>query len=175
MRAPAGRCILDVKPRCLDSHACNMLANLAEMMARDIEMRWVLAKQRRMGRLPAKAKRPKECYEDGLLVLDTTRPKWGVMHANVAMSWLTGLPRQQLLQSGLWDVLVPHAEVSTASASLSPAGPAPNPCGERQTAFHAATLCLVSSCICQAHVEQGLSACAAAGLCRGQLWTSTRR
>jgi len=42
----AARCIIDDKPREFDANSCNLLANMAEMVLREIEKDQVLQEQR---------------------------------------------------------------------------------------------------------------------------------
>jgi hypothetical protein len=45
-RAVPCRCIIDDKPRHFDANSCNLLANMAEMVLREIEKEAMLQEQR---------------------------------------------------------------------------------------------------------------------------------
>lgn len=65
-----------------------MLANLAELLVRQLERKWVEAEARRSN---VQLMRSLACYDEAFLFLDTSKKgDWRVLHMNQAASKLLG-------------------------------------------------------------------------------------
>eukprot|EP00882_Tetradesmus_deserticola_P000798 GHRQ01000869.1.p1 GENE.GHRQ01000869.1~~GHRQ01000869.1.p1 ORF type:complete len:829 (+),score=338.09 GHRQ01000869.1:201-2489(+) len=107
-------CIIDVKPRTFDAESCNMLANMAEMVVREIEKDKALEEQRlRQQRLRSKEDQAKllrvfDCFSEAIMLVDTSAgDDWGIMFANEAWENVVGQKRTDGLR--FWNVFKPPA------------------------------------------------------------------
>ncbi|WIA42087.1 hypothetical protein OEZ86_009363 [Tetradesmus obliquus] len=82
-------CIMGQQPRSFDAQRGQMLANLAEMLVRQLEARWVRSLQA-SGSTP-ELRRSLACYNTCYLVLDLSSNPWRVVHMNEPAREATGV------------------------------------------------------------------------------------
>lgn len=133
-------CVIDNKPRTFDAESCNLLANFAEMVVREIEKDKVLAQQAQKSAVLSQENsqllRAIDCFGEGILLCNLSLPRWPMLFANEAFERITGIDRDESSGTPFWDMFfvragqggahVPHRIpllwVHTA-ASCGPCGP----------------------------------------------------
>lgn len=99
-------CIIDNKPRTFDAESCNMLANMAEMVVREIEKDAALAKQRerseQLHRENHQLIRALDCFNEGIMLVNMSLPSWPILFANEAWEKATQQPKDNLCGDGFW-------------------------------------------------------------------------
>lgn len=104
-------CIIDDKPREFDANSCNLLANMAEMVLREIEKDQVLQEQRLKQQLQSEQRqllRAIDCFTEAIMLVevhaDNEQP-WSVLFANEAWEQLVGLQRPHYgARVPFWDI-----------------------------------------------------------------------
>ncbi len=75
------RCIMGQQPRKFDATRAQLLANMAELLVRQLERTWALQLQEeQQGKQLA---RSMSVYDSACLFVDVSKPTWRVLHANV--------------------------------------------------------------------------------------------
>lgn len=102
-------CIIDSKSRQFDAESCILLANMAEMVVREIEKEKMLEHQKAKSALLTKENkqllRAMDCFSEGIILVNVSDPKWPVVYMNEAFSKVTGLgANDPSLARGFWDV-----------------------------------------------------------------------
>ncbi|WIA08911.1 hypothetical protein OEZ85_008329 [Tetradesmus obliquus] len=106
-------CIIDGKPRSFDAESCNMLANMAEMVVREMEKDKALEEQRmrqqrqRNKEDQAQLLRVFDCFSEAIMLVDTSGDDWNIVFANEAWESVVGQKRMEGL--GFWSVFKPPA------------------------------------------------------------------
>lgn len=101
-------CIIDNKPRVFDAESCNMLANMAEMVVREIEKDQMLEQQKiKASMLSAENTqliRALDCFSEGIMLLNLSLPTWPVLFVNEAWERATGLHKDDSSGLAFWDI-----------------------------------------------------------------------
>eukprot|EP00879_Flechtneria_rotunda_P004002 GHRR01004243.1.p1 GENE.GHRR01004243.1~~GHRR01004243.1.p1 ORF type:complete len:773 (+),score=221.32 GHRR01004243.1:1592-3910(+) len=82
-------CVMGTEPRKFDALRGQLLANMAEMLVRQLEQRWV-AKLQASGSA-AVLMRSLHCYDAAYLVLDLSCQPWAILHMNEKAREITGI------------------------------------------------------------------------------------
>lgn len=119
-------CIIDTKPRRFDAESCNMLANMAEMVVREIEKEKMLQHQRQRSELLSKENtqllRAIDCFSEGIMLVNMSVEGWPIMFVNEAWEKLTAISRDEGFGKGFWDLFsVPGGLTDEAKAAYAQA------------------------------------------------------
>ncbi|GFR53121.1 hypothetical protein Agub_g15837 [Astrephomene gubernaculifera] len=100
-------CIIDSRPRPgFDAESCNMLANMAEMVVREVEKDVALEAHRRQSerltRENVQLIRALDCFSEGIMLLNMSLPSWPILFANEAWERATGLNKERLAGGAFW-------------------------------------------------------------------------
>ncbi|GIL48868.1 hypothetical protein Vafri_5296 [Volvox africanus] len=112
-------CIIDNKPRSFDAESCNMLANMAEMVVREIEKDMLLeaqkAKSEQLYRENNQLIRALDCFNEGIMLVNMSLPTWPIMFVNEAWEKATGIPKDSLTGDAFWKAFTTSDESPEAS------------------------------------------------------------
>ncbi|GLC39870.1 hypothetical protein PLESTF_000919300 [Pleodorina starrii] len=112
-------CIIDNKPRPFDAESCNMLANMAEMVVREIEKDLLLeaqkAKSAQLYRENNQLIRALDCFSEGIMLVNMSLPTWPIMFVNEAWEKATGIPKDSLTGDAFWKAFTTPDESPEAS------------------------------------------------------------
>ncbi|KXZ50686.1 hypothetical protein GPECTOR_15g370 [Gonium pectorale] len=99
-------CIIDNKPRAFDAESCNMLANMGEMVVREIEKDLMIEQQRlkseQLYRENNQLIRALDCFSEGIMLLNMSLPTWPILFVNEAWERATGVAKDALTGDGFW-------------------------------------------------------------------------
>lgn len=85
------RCFADTQPRIFDTSSLQILANFSELVTRELEKDIALAQQQQQREQAAAADRQQQydlllrtadCVTSAVLLVDTSKPDWPIVHAN---------------------------------------------------------------------------------------------
>ncbi|CAL8470312.1 g9854 [Coccomyxa elongata] len=118
-------CFADHEPHTFDAERCNILNNMAELCVREIEREYMLREQSQqpseLELMNAGMKRALEAFQEAILMVDTSKESWTVLHVNSAFSHQTGMKREAIVKANFWEVFglndceqVPEAVKETA-------------------------------------------------------------
>ncbi|KAL6751941.1 mixed lineage protein kinase [Haematococcus lacustris] len=114
-------CFADVKPRVFDAASCVMMNNMSELVVRQLEKDIALKLREKgnqqLARTYAHLQRTMDCFEQCVVLLDTSEEGWRVVYSNASWTRITGCTRDTLVGSLLSEVL----EMTDGTALPSPA------------------------------------------------------
>lgn len=116
-------CFVDSKPRNFGAEQLMILANLAEMVGRELERGAALHAQAKSQR--AFMSRALECFTTAVAFVDVCAPGWRIMHSSPSFAQAAGLSPDEVANVLLWDLLeAPPAgfDVIVAAAEIAAAG-----------------------------------------------------
>ncbi|MEW5298840.1 MAG: hypothetical protein WDW36_001918 [Sanguina aurantia] len=112
-------CIIDVVPHRFDAQSCNLLANMAEMVVREIEKEAMLQAQTQKGlelsQQNQKLLRTIDCFREGVLLLNLSEPEWLILFVNEAFGNLAGLRETATPGMGFWELFQEADQPGTSS------------------------------------------------------------
>ncbi|PNW70925.1 hypothetical protein CHLRE_17g739250v5 [Chlamydomonas reinhardtii] len=99
-------CIIDNKPRQFDAESCNMLANMAEMVVREIEKDKLIEAQKIKSEMLYRENnqliRALDCFNEGIMLVNMSLPAWPILFVNEAWEKATGVARDALTGDAFW-------------------------------------------------------------------------
>ncbi|KAG2454256.1 hypothetical protein HYH02_001289 [Chlamydomonas schloesseri] len=99
-------CIIDNKPRRFDAESCNMLANMAEMVVREIEKDKLIEAQKIKSEMLYRENhqliRALDCFNEGIMLVNMSLPSWPILFVNEAWEKATGVAREALTGDAFW-------------------------------------------------------------------------
>eukprot|EP00879_Flechtneria_rotunda_P009419 GHRR01009861.1.p1 GENE.GHRR01009861.1~~GHRR01009861.1.p1 ORF type:complete len:626 (+),score=158.82 GHRR01009861.1:171-2048(+) len=119
-------CIIDKNPRSFDAESCNMLANMAEMVIREIERDKALEEQRLQQERAAKGEqthkqllRAIDCFTEAIMLVDMSGDNWSIMFANESWESVTGGLRTPGHAINFWSVFQVPASAKNSQSSVT--------------------------------------------------------
>eukprot|EP00884_Botryococcus_braunii_P002388 jgi/Botrbrau1/1214/Bobra.0163s0022.1 len=99
-------CFADPRPRTFDAGQCQIMHNMAELVVREIERGWALslAVRDRQKFEKEACLRAMDCFTDPVLMVDTGKPGWQLLHVNTAFEERLGVTRQDALSQSFWQL-----------------------------------------------------------------------
>ncbi|KAG2489421.1 hypothetical protein HYH03_012059 [Edaphochlamys debaryana] len=99
-------CVIDNKPRAFDAESCNMLANMAEMVIREIEKDTLLEQQKARSELLTQQNsqliRALDCFQEGIMLVNMSLPTWPILFVNEAWEKTTSISKDSLTGDTFW-------------------------------------------------------------------------
>eukprot|EP00878_Enallax_costatus_P010057 GHUV01010498.1.p1 GENE.GHUV01010498.1~~GHUV01010498.1.p1 ORF type:complete len:719 (+),score=216.73 GHUV01010498.1:179-2335(+) len=104
-------CIIDREPRTFEAESCNMLANMAEMVIREIEKEKALEEHKRQQQRNSQPDKQQhllrafDAFGEAIMLVDASSESWNVVFANEAWETLVGHRRNLPgTQTPFWDI-----------------------------------------------------------------------
>eukprot|EP00884_Botryococcus_braunii_P002377 jgi/Botrbrau1/1213/Bobra.0163s0021.1 len=102
-------CVIDLKPRQFDAESCNVLANFAEVVVREIEKEKMrLVESARIRSQTNGLLRAMDHFNEGIMLVNMGVPEWEIVFVNEAWTQLTGIDKDNVVCRPMWDIFEPQ-------------------------------------------------------------------